>query len=125
MSGPAGSPTAGSGRRSTPAEAGAARERIQAAAADAGREVDPEHFGLSIGYTRHEPSAAQLESLARRRPDVDPRELVPVGRAGLRSALQGYIDAGLSKFVVRPVGITDAPEDEVTWLAEAILDLQT
>lgn len=33
-------------------EAGTACQRIQAAAAGAGREVDPEHFGMSIAYAR-------------------------------------------------------------------------
>src|ERR1700749_1218010 len=32
----------------TPAEAGAARETIQAAAADAGREIEEDHFGISL-----------------------------------------------------------------------------
>jgi probable F420-dependent oxidoreductase len=40
----------------TPGEAGAARARIEKAAADAGRAFDPEHFGLSIAYARGEPS---------------------------------------------------------------------
>ena len=35
----------------TPAEAGAAVGVIQAAAAEAGREVDPDHFGLSLPVT--------------------------------------------------------------------------
>jgi probable F420-dependent oxidoreductase len=35
----------------TPSEAAAAREQIQAAAAEAGREVDPEHFGISLALS--------------------------------------------------------------------------
>jgi probable F420-dependent oxidoreductase len=106
-------------------EARVARERIQASAAAAGREVDPEHFGLSVSYTRDLPRPSQLSDLSARRPDVDPRELLPVGRDGLRGLLQSYIGAGLSKFVVRPVQRTDSWEAEVRWLAEAVLDLQT
>src|SRR5579884_3638480 len=34
----------------TPEEAGAGRARIERYAAEAGRRVDPEHFGASIGY---------------------------------------------------------------------------
>jgi probable F420-dependent oxidoreductase len=109
----------------TPAEAPPACERIQASAANAGREVDPEHFGMSIGYARTAPRPSELTALAARRPDVDPRELIPVGRDGLRVLVQGYIDAGLSKFVVRPTARTDSWESEARWLAEAILDLQT
>ncbi len=106
-------------------EASTARRRIQASAAAAGREVDPEHFGMSISYVRGEPGTAQLSALTTRRTEVDPRELVAVGRAGLRALVQGYVDAGLSKFVVRPAVRGDSWESETRWLADAILDLQT
>jgi probable F420-dependent oxidoreductase len=110
----------------TPAEAPAACRRIQASAANAGRQVDPEHFGMSIGYARNAPRPSELAALVARRPDADPRQLLPVGRDGLRALVQGYIDAGLSKFVVRPTARSeDSWESEAQWLAEAILDLQT
>ncbi len=44
-----------------------------------------------------------LGLLAARRPDVDPLAFVPVGRTGLRDFVEGYVGAGLSKFVVRPL----------------------
>ena len=88
------------------------------------REVDPEHFGLSIPYSRTEPSAEVLRAAAARRPDVDPRELVPVGAAGLRAFVDGCIEAGLSKFVVRPAGPVSSWVEEAGWLADAILDHQ-
>jgi probable F420-dependent oxidoreductase len=106
-------------------EAPAARRRIQAAAANAGREVDPEHFGMSISYVHTDPGPSRLGALTFRRPEVDPRELVAVGRDGLRALVQGYVDAGLSKFVVRPAARGDSWEAETRWLADAILDLQT
>jgi probable F420-dependent oxidoreductase len=113
------------GAQLTPAESKDARERIQASAERAGREVDPEHFGLSIAYVREPPDAEQLRSITTRRPDVDPLALVPVGADGLRSFILAYIDAGLSKFVVRPALGVDAWTDEAEWLGDAILDLQT
>jgi probable F420-dependent oxidoreductase len=106
-------------------EAVTARERIQSSAASAGREVDPEHFGMSISYARGAPPPSQLTALAARRPGVDPRKLIGVGRDGLRALVRGYIDAGLSKFVVRPAQRTGSWESEARWLADAILDLQT
>jgi probable F420-dependent oxidoreductase len=106
-------------------EARAAREAIQSAAAAAEREVDPEHFGLSIGYVRTNPSAQQLERITRQRPDIPAERLQPVGREALRDALHGYIEAGLSKFVLRPTDAGERVEAEVEWLAEAVLDLQT
>jgi probable F420-dependent oxidoreductase len=113
------------GAQLTPVETATARRRIQEAAARSGREVDPEHFGLSIPYARTEPSAAALRAIGARRADIDPRELVPVGAAGLRAFVSGCIESGLSKFVVRPAGPVASWGDEAAWLADAILDLQT
>jgi alkanesulfonate monooxygenase SsuD/methylene tetrahydromethanopterin reductase-like flavin-dependent oxidoreductase (luciferase family) len=113
------------GAQLTPAEAEAARAHIQAAARRAGREVDPEHFGMSIPYARVTPGTELLAPLAARRPDVDPLAFVPVGRTGLREFVEGYGDAGLSKFVVRPLIPVASWAEEAAWLAEAILDLQT
>jgi probable F420-dependent oxidoreductase len=108
----------------SPVEARAARERIDAAAAEAGRAVDPEHHGLSIPYARSEPSPETIAALQARRPDGDPADLLPVGRAALRDLVQRLTDAGLSKFVVRPTTVTSW-DDELDWLADALLDLQT
>ncbi len=109
----------------TPAESASTRGRIQEAATRAGREVDPEHFGMSIAYARTPPPDAVLAELTRRRGDVDPRELVPVGRARLREAVAGYVEGGLSKFVIRPSIPVDSWDEELAWLGDAILDLQT
>jgi probable F420-dependent oxidoreductase len=113
------------GAQLTPAEAQTARESIQLAARRAGRELDPEHFGLSIAYARTPPDPARLQNARGRRADIDPLSLIPVGRAQLRSFIEGYVDAGLSKFVVRPVARVESWADEAEWLADAILDLQT
>jgi probable F420-dependent oxidoreductase len=113
------------GAQLTPVEAEPARRDIQEAAHRAGREFDREHFGMSIPYARDSPNAELLAPLAARRPDVDPLAFVPVGRTGLRDFIEGYVDAGLSKFVVRPLAPVDSWAEEAAWLAGAILDLQT
>ena len=113
------------GAQLTPAESAAARGHIQAAAGRAGREVDPEHFGMSIPYARVNPEPELLAPLAARRPEVDPLAFVPVGRTGLRELIEGYVEAGLSKFVVRPLAPVASWAEEAAWLAGAILDLQT
>lgn len=113
------------GAQLTAAEAEAARRVIQEAARRAEREVDPEHFGMSIPYARTPPGAELLRPLAARHPDADPRAFVPVGRTGLRDFIAGYVEAGLSKFVVRPLAPVASWAEEATWLADAILDLQT
>jgi probable F420-dependent oxidoreductase len=109
----------------TPDEARAARLHIQAAAELAGREVDPEHFGLSIAYARMPPDEAVLEGIRTRCADVDPLELLPLGAEALRSLLSAHIDAGLSKFVLRPAGAVRSWDEEIEWLGTAVLDLQS
>jgi probable F420-dependent oxidoreductase len=109
----------------TPAEALAGRRTIEAAAADAGRAIDPEHFGVSLGYARDGISERQAAQVARRRPGVDPTTLIPIGLDGLRQRLQAFIEVGFSKFVVRPSDPPASGRTELHELAEAVLPLQT
>lgn len=109
----------------TPAEAAAGRQTIEAVAAAAGRQVDPEHFGVSLAYARDGVPPSQLERIARRRPGVDPSVFLPVGLPALRERLQQYVDVGFSKFVVRPTDVSTGLRDELRALAEAVLPLQT
>jgi probable F420-dependent oxidoreductase len=108
-----------------PAEAGAARRRIDEVAAEHGRSIDPEHHGLSIPYARTELDGVTVAGLQRRNPDADPADLFPVGRDQLRSLLGRLVDEGLSKFVLRPTGHVRDWDAELRWLADAVLDLQT
>jgi probable F420-dependent oxidoreductase len=109
----------------TPDEARAGREAIQAAAADAGREIDPEHFGISLSYARDEIPPAQVTRIKQRRPNLDPRTVIPVGTDGLRDLLGQYIDVGFSKFVVRPAETPSAWPAVLDELAVGALSLQT
>ena len=86
----------------TPAEAGAAVGVIQDAAAQARREVERDHFGLSLPVALTGIPPALLASIHRRRPDADPATLVAAGWDGARRMIGQYVEAGLSKFVVRP-----------------------
>lgn len=108
-----------------PHEAAAARERIQASAARAGRVFDPEHFGMSIGYAREAPDPEMRARIDASRPGLDPAAVMPVGADALRATLHAYVDAGLSKFVLRPLGTPGPWDEEAAWLADAVLDLQT
>jgi probable F420-dependent oxidoreductase len=115
------------GAACTPEEARAAKATIDAAAAGAGREVDPEHFGLSIGYSLQPLTEAQLTAMSTRTRgrDIDPRILVPVGYAALRETVQSFIAVGMSKFVIRPGFGQGTSRAELAELANAIGDLQT
>jgi probable F420-dependent oxidoreductase len=95
-----------------PGEARVARETIQAAAAEAGREIEDDHFGLSLAVAtgpNGEMPASLLESAQRRRPGVDPATLFATGWADARDKIEQYVDAGLSKFVVRPADGATSP----------------
>jgi alkanesulfonate monooxygenase SsuD/methylene tetrahydromethanopterin reductase-like flavin-dependent oxidoreductase (luciferase family) len=113
----------------SPEQAGAMRVRIQEAAAAVGREIDPEHFGLSIAYAHEREDlahAARLRRLATaRRLTGVTDELVPVGAAALRELVGRLVEQGLSKFVVRPLAPLRSISDELDWLAAALLDLQS
>jgi probable F420-dependent oxidoreductase len=109
----------------TPAEAAAGKTTIDTAAGEAGRQVDPEHFGISMTYARNAIPEAQVARIAKRRPGIDPTTLVPVGPAALRETLQRYIDVGFSKFVLRPATPPSAWPEELSRLAEDVLSLQT
>ena len=108
----------------TPPRAADIKAEIQQAAASAGRTIDPEHFGLSIGYAR-ERSDLERTIPIRRRPAVDLAEVVPIGREALRDLIGDLVEVGLSKFVVRRIAPAASWEDELAWLAGTLLDLQT
>jgi probable F420-dependent oxidoreductase len=88
----------------TPAEARAGRQAIERAAAEAGRQIEPDHFGISLAVTDGEVPPELAAAARRRRPDLDPGELIAAGWDRLHRQLDAYIDAGLTKFVIRPAG---------------------
>jgi probable F420-dependent oxidoreductase len=88
----------------TPSEARAGREAIERAAALAGRQIEPDHFGISLAVTDGELPAELVAAVRRRRRDIDPGELVAAGWDRLHRQLDAYIEAGLTKFVIRPAG---------------------
>ncbi len=115
----------------TPEEAAAGRRVIEDVAARCGRRIDPEHFGVSIGYTRGDAPEQLLRRVAARRPGAgssettDVRDLVPDGVDGLRRLIGKFVEVGFSKFVVRPVTPSTSLGNELEVLADGLLDLQT
>jgi alkanesulfonate monooxygenase SsuD/methylene tetrahydromethanopterin reductase-like flavin-dependent oxidoreductase (luciferase family) len=110
------------GSNVTPQAAGTIRTQIQEEASALGRTIDPEHFGLSIGYARNDSDLERPSQL--RRSTVRPVS-VPVGDGALRSLITELIDQGLSKFVLRSVAPVLSWPDELEWLADVVLNLQT
>jgi probable F420-dependent oxidoreductase len=93
----------------TPPEARAGREAIERAAAQAGRNIEPDHFGISLAVADGELTGELAAAVRRRRPDLDPAELIAPDWDQLHRRLDAYLDAGLTKFVIRPAG--QAPID--------------
>ena len=109
----------------TPDEVAAARVVTAEAAAEAGRAISPEHFGVSIAYADAPLGPGAVRALGANRRGVDPSRVVPVGIAGLRAMLEQFVAVGFSKFVVRPLAEPASWRDELEALAAGVLDLQT
>jgi probable F420-dependent oxidoreductase len=105
----------------TPGEARAGREAIERAAAEAGRHIESDHFGISLAVADGELPAELAIAARRRRPDVDPVELIAAGWDQLHRQLDGYLDAGLTKFVIRPSGRTPLNEFIDRFVAELVV----
>jgi probable F420-dependent oxidoreductase len=108
-------------------DAAAGRTVIEEVAAENGRTISPEHFGVSIAYA---PPGTDLDSphlaaLARRARGRPLDQLVPIGLDGLRAHLESFTEVGFSKFVVRPMSPPPEWRVELEELAAAVGDLQT
>jgi len=86
----------------TPSQARDARVAIQAAAAEAGREIEEDHFGLSLVVADRGIPDELAAVAARRSPGTPVTDLVATSWAEARRLVEQHIDAGLSKFVIRP-----------------------
>ena len=100
-------------------------QAITETAEQAGRQIDPEHFGALLPYTDGPIPELVATGIARRRPDVDPAEVVAVGLDGLRRMIARHIEAGGSKFVIVPVAEPVSWGDHLAEVAEAVLPIQT
>ncbi|MBK5221276.1 MAG: LLM class flavin-dependent oxidoreductase [Acidimicrobiia bacterium] len=109
----------------TPAEVEAGIATINDVAQHHDRHIDPEHFGALIAYAHGEVPDAIARFVQRRRPELDPTDVVPVGIDGVIERIRQFVDIGASKFVLLPlVEPTDwIPELDV--IAERVLPLQT
>jgi probable F420-dependent oxidoreductase len=86
----------------TPEQARDATVTIQAAAAAAGREIEDDHYGISIPVATDGIPPELLAMIEKRAPGIYPSQLVPSSWMQARDLIRHYVDAGLTKFVVRP-----------------------
>lgn len=102
------------GGAETPEEAGAVVAQIKAALAGTGRSIDEDHYGAAFAFrfgSATDPGVQRLMEAYRRRTGKDPAGRFVTGdAAAILARIGDYVDAGLSKFILRPLGEGD---DEV------------
>ena len=108
----------------TPKEIAAGIEAIRRHAAEAGREVPEDHYGVLVPYLIAS-SSEEAERIAgpsiRRRQDLAPQEYSALGTAQqVREKLREYIEAGATKFVMRPFGPQESLREQVEILAKEV-----
>lgn len=108
----------------TPQEAGQARRAIIEAAERAGRVIEADHYGINLAVGTGELPDAVAAAVRARRPDLDPETLVAADWPALHRQLDAYIDAGLTKFVIRPLGTDPDAADFVDRFARELLPRQ-
>ncbi|MET0143370.1 MAG: LLM class flavin-dependent oxidoreductase [Ilumatobacteraceae bacterium] len=97
----------------TPGDAASGRATIEHTAAEHGRLIEDDHYGVLIPYTLDAVPDVLVAQLAKRRPDLDdPRALVPVGWDAVIDTIKRFVDVGTTKFVVLPVS---EPPDGASW----------
>jgi probable F420-dependent oxidoreductase len=109
----------------TPDQAAAGIDVIRAAATEAGRAVDDEHYGISLPVAFGDIPDRLLAAIRERHPDRDPAELVPFGWDAAEAVIADFVTAGVSKFVVRPATTPTSWPQYVTEFADRLIPLQT
>lgn len=113
----------------TPAEAGAGRREIAAAADEAGREIEDDHYGTNLLVLPPGTDAAEADrartAASARRPEVAPDELVVDGWDAARVQIGRFVDEGITKFVVRPAVVPTTFDDVLDGFAEHLVPLES
>jgi probable F420-dependent oxidoreductase len=114
----------------TPDEALRCRAQIEQAATDAGREIEQDHYGTNLLVVPDDQleTAALDTALVRaraRRKDLDPEQLICRGWAAARDELRRFVDAGLTKFVVRPATAVASRRTFLDQFTTELIPLQT
>ncbi len=109
----------------TPEQCKAARATVEETADAAGREIDPEHFGVMALYSPSgEVPDAFAQAITFRNPDVEIADLVASDLTGLHDLCARYIAVGFSKLVLVPLGEPRNWPDELAATSAALLPLQ-
>jgi probable F420-dependent oxidoreductase len=94
-----------------PAEAGRVVTAIKIAANEAGRSIDDDHYGAGFAFhfgSRDAPAVRKAMEAYAKRTGRDATHAFAIGDAEtILARLAEYIDAGISKFILRPLGADD------------------
>ncbi|HEY1118154.1 MAG TPA: TIGR03619 family F420-dependent LLM class oxidoreductase [Acidimicrobiales bacterium] len=109
----------------TPADVAVGRPEIERVAAEHDRSIDPEHFGALVPYALDGIPDVLAAFLARRRPEVDPADVVAPSVGALAPLLERFVEVGASKFVAVPIGEPVDWPDHLAQVADVVGPLQT
>ena len=113
----------------TPEDARAGWETVTRVAAEHGREIDPEHFGVLIPYSSGPVPEKALAGFRSRRPDLDDiSRIVPTNWDEMERLIHGFTGVGASKFVIIPVAeprSINEWNDHLEEVAARMIPLQT
>ena len=109
----------------TPSEVAAGIEAIRAHAAEVSREIPEDHYGVLVPFsfaTDTEEALRIAGSSIRRRQDISPSEYSALGTPEqVQLKLREYVDAGATKFVMRPYGPRETHSEQVRLLAKEVI----
>ncbi len=109
----------------TPEQCKTARVAVEEAADAAGREMDPEHYGVMVLYTHDAIPDAFAQAIKSRNPDIEIDDLVARGWDEVHELCARYVAVGFSKLVLVPLAEPASWDDELAAGAAALLSLQT
>lgn len=97
----------------TPAQAGETVRAIMAMTGEFGRSIDDDHFGAAFTFRYGRPEDEIVEKAKKRLRFVAGEKpidhaLVVGDSAAIAAQVQAFVDHGLSKFILRPLGTDDA-----------------
>jgi probable F420-dependent oxidoreductase len=98
-------------------------EVVNAHAAEAGREIDVEHFGVLLPYTEGDISPRFVEAVQRRNPERDPLDVIAT-KENIVDRIVAFTEVGASKFVIVPAAEPDDWPAEIAMMAERVLPLE-
>ena len=114
--------------QATPEEVGQGIEKIRVLTGEYGREIEEDHYGVlcSFCFASSPEEAERLAEpyLLRRRTDVEQRELTAFGSPEvLIDLIDRYIDAGATKFAVRPACPPELMQEQMETLGREVVPM--